>query len=213
MDSDQEKFSGTASGASPLSAVTISCALGERRTMQIAVNLCFSDPVELQNQTLDNAMHLCDRQQARYDLEQLEINFRQVGLNTRNMLAGLRTADCALEAQVATLTATLEGQQEARQSIYDEGYTAHTKSNKRGAYEPGGFIKNRLQGADIEIAKTKAALEAAPRDAEQHRGNLIASLQRNQTDLRERREKINQSRTIAGLPLNDEYSEEENAKV
>lgn len=209
----EEQFTGAVSAASPLAMVTISCGLGERRTMQMALNISAADEPDIQNEMLDRAMRIMDRQQARYDLDGKEANFKQVGLNTRNMIAGMAVAKSVVDNQIASLTAQLEGKTEAREALWSEGYDAHVKSGRAGAYKPKGFEDQRLKVAESEIAKLRSALEAAPNDAERERANLVTSIQRNQFDLKERRKEINGLRAMAGLELNTEFSEEENKQV
>lgn len=210
---DREDATALVSGASPLSAVTITCGLGERRQMQIAVNLCFSDPPEMQNRILDNAMALADRQQARYDLEKDEESFRQVGMNIRNMLAGMGIAENVLKNQIAGLKAQIEGVSEAAKEVHDVAYSAHGTSGRRGEFKATGVTLQKLNAAEAEKNKLVAALEAAPRDAEQERMKLVASIQRYQEDLAARRSKINDMRQMAGLNANEDFMDEQTAKV
>lgn len=213
MGQDMDDFTGKVSAASPLSAVTITCGLGDRRQMQIAVNLCFSDPVEVQNNILDGAMMLMDRQQARYDLEELEKNFTQVGLTTRNLIAAMSGAEVEVKGRVERLKAELSGKEEGRKQVHDDAYAEHKASGRRGEFKPRGVDLQKLNAADIEIKKTMDAIVAAPADAAQHRATLVQNVQRHQEDLRVRRLKINDLRLLAGLAPNTEYEDAENAKV
>ena len=213
MGQDRDDFSGVASGVNPLAMVTISCSLGDRRSMQMAINVSAADPVEVQNEMLDSAMRLMDRQQARYDLEGLEDKFNVVGMNTRQLIASLTGADVELKTRLAGMAAKLAGQEEGRKEIHDEAYNEHTVSGRRGEFKPKGVTLQKLNAADIEIAKTKAAIEAAPADAAQQRHQLVQTILRNQEDLRLRRKQINDLRGLAGLNLNTEYEDAENAKV
>lgn len=213
MGQDRDEFSGVASGVNPLAAATISCSLGDRRSMQIAINISCADPPEVQDAMLDNAMRRMDRQQARYDLEGLEDKFNVVGMNTRQLIASLTGADVELKTRVARLKAELTGKEEGRKEIHDEAYNEHVSSQRRGEFKPKGSVLQRLNLADNEIAKTRAAIEAAPADAAQQRHQLVQTILRNQEDLRLRRKQINDLRGLAGLGLNTEYEDAENAKV
>lgn len=213
MGQDMDDFTGKVSAASPLSAVTITCGLGDRRQMQIAVNLCFSDPVEVQNSILDGAMMLMDRQQARYDLEELEKNFTQVGLTTRNLIAAMSGAEVEVKGRVERLKAELAGKEEGRKQVHDDAYADHKVSGRRGEFAPKGNILQKLNVMDADIQKTRDAIVAAPADAAQHRATLVQNVQRHQEDLRVRRLKINDLRLLAGLAPNTEYEDAENAKV
>lgn len=213
MDREPDGFPGKVSAANPLAMVTISCGLGDRRTMQMAINISAADDLDVQNAMLDQAMGLMDRQQARYDLEELEKNFTQVGLTTRNLIAAMSGADIEVKTRVERLKAELAGKEEGRKAIHDEAYGAHVSSGRRGEFKPAGLVQQRLNAADIEIQKTKDAIEAAPADAAQHRATLIQNVLRHQEDIRIRRLKINDLRALAGLPLNREYEDAENAKV
>ena len=209
----EDNFTGAVSAVSPLAAATISCSLGDRRSMQIAINISCSDPAEVQDAMLDNAMRRMDRQQARYDLEGLEDKFNVVGMNTRQLIASLTGADVELNTRLARMKAELAGKEEGRKEIHDEAYNEHVASQRRGEFKPKGSVLQRLNVADSEIGKTRAAIEAAPADAAQQRHQLVQTIQRNQEDLRLRRKQINDLRGLAGLGTNTEYEDAENAKV
>lgn len=213
MGQDIDEAAGVASAASPLAAVTISCSLGERRQMQMSINISCADPVEVQNAMLDNAMQRMDRQQARYDLEKLEENFQLVGLNTRNAILALNSADIAQKSQVERLKAELEGKREARVEVFNKAYGEHTAGNRKGEFVPKGFVRANLSRMDADIQKTVDAIEAAPKDAEQEKGKIVGSIQRNQEDLRQRRKQINDLRHLAGLEPTTEFEDAESAKV
>lgn len=212
MGQDRDDFKEVVSAASPLAAVTITCGLGERRQMNMAINISCADPLEVQNEMLDRAMLLLDRQQARYDLEEHEKNFTVVGLNTRNLLSGIPVAENVLKNQIASLRARLEGQVEARDDFQKEEVDKWNAS-KRGAYKASGHVQSKFGAMDAEIQKTKDALDAAPKDAEQERAKLKNTIARNQEDLRIRRQHINDLRRLAGLSENTEFMDAEIAKV
>lgn len=213
MDKDHDGFAAPVAAINPLAAVTITCGLGERRQIQIALNISCDHPPEVQDAMLDQAMRRLDRQQARYDLEKLEENFQLVGLNTRNAILALDSAGATLKAQIERLKAELAGKEEGRKAIHDEAYAEWTKSGRRGAFNPKGSVLQKLNLADADIRKTKEAIEAAPRDAEQERAKIVGGVQRGQEDLRLRRRQINDLRKLAGLDPTTEFEDVENAKV
>ena len=144
----EDNFTGAVSAVSPLAAATISCSLGDRRSMQIAINISCSDPAEVQDAMLDNAMRRMDRQQARYDLEGLEDKFNVVGMNTRQLIASLTGADVELNTRLARMKAELAGKEEGRKEIHDEAYNEHVASQRRGEFKPKGSVLQRLNVAD-----------------------------------------------------------------
>lgn len=204
---------GKTSAASPLAMVTVTCNLGGERQMQMAINISAADPVDVQNTMLDGAMQIMDRQKARYDLEKVEEQFRQVGMNLRNMLAGLPIADNVLSNQVASITAQLQGKSEGLEDIRKEAYDEHAKSGRRGAYKADNLTRSRLTAVQSEIDKLKMALEAAPRDAAQEREKLVNSILRYQEDMVQRRKQVNDLRRAAGLDPNEDFMAEQTEKV
>lgn len=210
---DREPNDLPVSAASPLAMVTVTCNLGGERQMQMAINISAADPVDIQNAMLDGAMQVMDRQKARYDLEKVEEQFRQVGMNLRNMLAGKPIADNVLANQVASLQAQIQGKTEAVDEITKDAYNAHASSGRKGAYKADNLTRSRLAAADSEIAKLKLALEAAPRDAAQEREKLVNSIQRYQEDMVQRRKQVNDLRKAAGLDPNEDFMAEQTEKV
>lgn len=212
MDRDQQAFAGAAVRPEPVVAVTITCNLGGERQMQLAAHFNRDASEEEQNAILDRVMRTADRQKARYDLEKLEENFNLCGLNTRNVITAMGAAESELKTRVARLKIELVAKEEARKDVHDEAYQAHAK-DRSGPFVPKGHILQRLNAMDLEIANARAAVEAAPKDAEQERAKLIASIQRNQEDLRIRRKQINDLRQLAGLSPNTEFTDAETAEV
>ena len=213
MGQDRDDFSATVLKPEPVIAVTVTCNLGGERQMQLAAHFERDASPEEQNSILDKVMRVADRQKARYDLEKLEENFNIVGLNTRNMLAGLPVADNVQKMQVAKLKVELQAKIEARDDVNKEGYDAWQKSGKRGTYKAGGHLANRLATMNADIQKVRDAIEAAPNDAGQEREKLVNSILRYQEDLRIKRKQINDLRGLAGMSPNTEFEDAENAKV
>lgn len=213
MDRDTNAFAGNVSAANPLAMVTLTCALGDRRQMQMAINISCADAPQVQNEMLDRAMAIMDRQQARYDLEELEKNFTQVGLTTRNLIAAMAGAEVEVTGRVERLKAELAGKEEGRKAVHDQAYAEHASSGRRGAFAPKGAVLQRLNVMDADIQKTKDAIAAAPQDAAQHRATLAQNVLRHQEDLRVRRLKINDLRKLAGLDPNQEYLDAETAVI
>lgn len=185
--------------ASPLAAVTITCGLGDRRQMQMAINISGADPLDLQNEMLDRAMVLLDRQQARYDLSKLESEFEEAARHLRNFLNSIPIAEQTAKHQLAVLKTQLAAQREAREEVYKQGYDVHMKTRK-GVYEPSGALKGRLNGMDIDIRKSEEAISAVPNDLEQGRQKALETVNRYQEDLKKRRVAINDLRHVAGMP-------------
>lgn len=213
MGKEHEDFSGTILKSEPVVAVTITCNLGGERQMNLAAHFERDASPEEQNAILDRVMKIADRQKARYDLEKEEENFKVVGLNTRNALLAIEAGEMASKSQLERLKIELQAKEEARKEIHDHAYSDHVSSGRRGDFKPRGVDLQRLNAADIEIAKTRSAIEAVPADAAQHRAQIVGSIQRNQEDMRIRRKRINELRAMAGLPENDDFMDAENAKV
>lgn len=213
MGQDRDDFAGVGLKPEPVVAVTVTCNLGGERQLNLAAHFERDASPDEQNRILDQVMKIADRQKARYDLEKLEENFNVVGMNTRNLVAALSGADVELSTRIKQMKAKLDGQEEGRKEIHDEAYNEHVASDRRGEFKPKGSVLQKLNLADNEIAKTRAAIEAAPADAEHERHKLVQTILRNQEDLRIRRKQINDLRALAGLSGNTEYEDAENAKV
>ncbi len=213
MGRENEDFTGTVLKPEPVIAVTITCNLGGERQMNLAAHFERDTPAAEQNAILDRVMAIADRQKARYDLDKEEENFKIVGLNTRNAILAISSAEETTKSQIERLKIELGAKEEARQEIFKAAYDSHVASGRRGEFVPKGVILQKINLADAEIAKTRAALTAAPADAEQHRKQLVGSIQRNQEDMRLRRKHINELRSIAGLPPNDDFMDAETAQV
>lgn len=212
MDRDQEAFTGAVVRPEPVVAVTVTCNLGGERQMQLAAHFNRDASEEEQSAILDRVMRTADRQKARYDLEKLEENFNIVGLNTRNVITAMGAAESELKTRVAKLKIELAAKEEARKDVFNEAYEAHAK-DRSGPFNPKGHVLQKLNAMDQDITNAKAAVDAAPKDAEQERAKLIASIQRNQEDLRIRRKQINDLRHLAGLSPNTEFTDAETAEV
>jgi hypothetical protein len=213
MGKENEEFAGTILKPEPVVAVTITCNLGGERQMSLAAHFERDMPAEQQNEILDRVMKVADRQKARYDLDKEEENFKIVGLNTRNAILAISAGEATANSQIERLKIELAAKIEAREEVFKAAYDAHATSGRRGTFEPKGVILQKLNLADSEIGKTRAALEAAPADAAQHRAQLVGSIQRNQEDMRIRRKRINELRGIAGLPPNDDFIDAEMTQV
>ena len=199
--------------ASPLGAVTITAALGDRRQIQMALNISAADPIELQNEMLDRAMALMDRQAARYDLEKLERQAEETGRHLRNFLNAIPVAEKTAAHQLAALKVELAAKKDLRDGIYKDGYDAHVNGGRRGEYKPAGAVLNKLNAADADIRKVEEAIAALPNDTAQHRQQTVINIHKYQDDLREQRRKINDLRSLAGLPAYDLFLSEQEAKV
>lgn len=196
--------------ASPLTAVTISAALGDRRQIQMAINLSLADPADVRNAMLDDAMKTVDRQAARYDLKKLEDEFEEAARHLRNFLNGIPMAEKEAKYRAAAKKVEIAAMREARDAINKDGYDAHVAKGRRGDYVPGGAVLSRLNGADAEIAKAEEMLAAIPADTEQNRAKAMETVYRYQEDLRKRRVAINDLRHVAGLPAYAEFEGIEN---
>lgn len=199
--------------ASPLAAVKIAVALGDRRQMEMAINISAADPPEVQDAMLQNALDRMDRIQARYDLEQLEKRFEETGRHLRNFLNAIPVAEQAEKHRTAVLNVELATKRDARKEAYEEGYNAHVSSGRKGTYEPKGALLSRLNGMDAEIRKVEEAIAALPNDTAQHKATTVTNIQKYQDDLRDQRRKINDLRTLAGLPAYELFMVEQEAKV
>lgn len=213
MNKENEDFTGVVLKPEPVVAVTVTCNLGGERQLNLAAHFERDAEPDEQNRILDQVMKIADRQKARYDLEKLEESFQIVGLNTRNAVLALNSADIALKSQVERMKAELEGKREARAEVFNKAYADHTDAGRKGTFTPKGFVAANLTRMDADIQKTLDAIEAAPKDAEQEKGKIVASIQRNQEDLRLRRKQVNDLRLLAGLLANTEFEDAENAKV
>lgn len=213
MDRDAESFSGAVVRQEPVVAVTITCNLGQSRQMQLAAHFGRDEDAAVQNEVLDRISGLADRQKARYDLDDEEKNFRTVGLNLRNMIAGMGIAEKVLANQISEIKAKILGYQDAKKEAFNNGAEAWAGSGRKGAFQPNGHLNSQLKAIDAEIARAKQALEAAPKDAAQERGKLVNNIQRYQEDLGVRRAAIDGMRKIAGLEPNTEFLDEQNLEV
>ena len=213
MGKEHEDFAGLALKPEPVVAVTVTCNLGGERQMNLAAHFERDASPEEQNRILDQVMRIADRQKARYDLEKMEENFQVVGMNTRNFLLAMGGAEMELKTRVARLKIEAQAKRDAKKEIHDAAYNEHIASGRRGEFKPKGGDLQRMNLADAEIAKLEAAIEAAPKDADQERAKSVATIQRHQEDLRIRRRQINDLRQLAGLPAYEEYMDAETAKV
>lgn len=207
----QEEIKPHVSMASPLGAVTITAALGDRRQIQMAINVSAADPIDLQNEMLDRAMTLLDRQQARYDLEKEEKAFEETARHVRNFLNAIPIAEDGVKRQIAVLKVELAGMEDARKEVVNAAVAEHATNNRRGPYEPKGATLSRINAIQGEIDKKKAAIAAAPRDAEQHREQAVVNVRKYQDDMAKQRAKINDLRHMAGLPKYEGFEAEESA--
>lgn len=197
----------------PVVAVSVTCNLGGERQMQLNAHFGRDESPEEQNRILDGVMRIADRQKARYDLEKLEDNFNVVGINTRNLLAGLPIADNVEKIKVAKLKLELAAKEDARKEVYQGGYNDHVNNHRKGEFEPKGAFKQRLSVMDMEIQKVRDAVLASPNDAVQEREKLVNTIRRYQEDMRIKRVQINDLRRLAGLNANTEFEDVENEKV
>lgn len=213
MNKENEDFTGVALKPEPVVAVTIVCQLGNERQINLAAHFGRDDDPDEQNRILDQVMKIADRQKAKYDLKTLEENFNMVGLNTRNFLTAYQGAGLELKTRVARLKVEVQAKREAKDEIEKAGYDKHVSDGRSGSYKPKGYDLQRMNLADTEIANLMAAIEAAPKDAEQEKAKAVNTIQRNQEDLRLRRKVINDLRSLAGLSANEDFMDAETAEV
>jgi len=213
MNKQNENFSGVTLKPEPVVAVTVVCQLGNERQINLAAHFNRDDEPEEQNRILDQVMRIADRQKAKYDLKTLEENFNIVGLNTRNFLMAYAGAGLELKTRIAKLKIELDAKEEARKEVHDAAYAEFRAAGRSGTFRPKGHDLQRMNLADSEIANLRAAIEAAPKDAEQEKAKSVNTIQRNQEDLRLRRKVINDLRSLAGLSPNEEFMDAETAEV
>lgn len=196
----------------PVVAFSYVVSLGGDRQLNFNAHFGRDAAPEVQNAILDKIALLGDRQKAKYDLAKLEDEFEEVGRHLRNFLNAIPVAKKTAEHQLAVLRTQLGAQKDARDEVYKQGYDAHMKTRK-GAYEPTGALKGRLNGMDIDIRKTEEAIAAVPNDTVQHLSQTAVNVQKYQDDLKKRRAQINDLRKIAGLGENVLFMDEQETKV
>lgn len=194
-------------------AFSLVVGCGDARQMNFNAHFGRDEDPAVQNAIIDKIMALGDRQKARYDLSKMESEFEEVGRHLRNFLNAIPIAEKTAEHQLAVLNAKLVAQRGARDDVFKAGYEAHGVSKRRGVFEPAGALKGRLNGMDIDIAKTEAAIAAVPADVAQGRSLTATNVLKYQDDLKKRRAQINDLRKVAGLDPNTLFMEEQDAKV
>jgi len=179
--------------------ISIVVGCGDTRQISLRTMIAAATPEEQANAFLDKAFRIADRQRARYDLEKEEHELDQVGTALTALIAGLPIAQRTYLQTVEKLKAEMKACSEQYQKLHEEGYEEHTRTGRRGGYEPTGARKTNMLRAKQQGLKIADELARQKTEAAQQLENNLKSIERYRKDLVARKEKIDGMRKIVGL--------------
>ena len=178
-------------------SVVVGC--GDTRQISLRTMLVASTPEAEANALLDKVFRIADRQRARYDLEKEEHEFDQVGTALTALIAGLPIAQRTYLQTVEKLKAEMKVCSEQYDKLHEEGYEEHTRTGRRGGYEPTGARKANMERAKVQGKKIAEEIDRQRTEAAQQLENSLKSIERYRKDLVARKEKVDGMRKVVGL--------------
>lgn len=209
----REEIERAAHDAKPVSATalgySISAGLGDKRNIVCQCFVAEDEDDLVVNARIDRVMRVIDRQQAVYDLEAEMEGFQKRGETLQLNIAGLPIAAHNLKKEIAIMAVKLQELETTVEAEKQAGYNEWTARGAKGEYKPKGFRLNKINACTAEIERIKAAIEAKPKDENQHRDEVMKTISVLQEDLKKRRAKINKALALLGQEPNLEYLKEE----
>lgn len=197
----------------PAIAATFVTTLGGDRQITLQTHL-FQDMDDATIHALiDRMLRIGDRQKAKYDLEKVEAEFRTVGNALVDMIAAIPVAERNHAKTVVERGETIRALQEGQTQVRDDAYAEFTKTGKRGTFQLKGHAATAFSRIQAEINKVEEAARSAENDRAQWKQTQAHNIERFRRDLKDRREKLNAMRKLAGFDPCTDYLEAETCAV
>lgn len=188
----------------PAIGVSVTTVLGGNRQMVIQTHFPGDAPAAEGNICVDKLLGFADRAKARYELEELEDQFHEVGRELRLGINSLPLCEADFHKELDDLGTKISDAEARRLDIYNTGAAEFSNAGKAGPYSPSGAVKQQIAAISHDIIQLKTLVKSAPGERDQRLMMIHGKIRHYQMDLEKRRKKLNELRSLAGqVPMED----------